>query len=194
MELTENITIERQISQLEKQIRDMQKKAAQLRRTRPPEETQDYTFYGPGGVEIKLSDLFGHHKDLILIHNMGKSCAHCTLWADGFNGLLPHLENRAAFVMISPDDPKTQHEFAFERGWKFKFFSAKSSTFMRDMGFETDDGKFLPGVSTFHKEDSGKIVRVSRAEFCPGDEFCSAWHLFSMLFEGVASWEPKYTY
>jgi predicted dithiol-disulfide oxidoreductase (DUF899 family) len=61
---------------------------------------------------VQLSDLFGEHEDLIVIHNMGVSCPYCTLWADGFNGLIRHLEDRAAFVMVSPDPPDIQKEFA----------------------------------------------------------------------------------
>ena len=33
------------------------------------------------------------HDRLLMIHNMGEACRYCTLWADGFNGFLPHLED-----------------------------------------------------------------------------------------------------
>ena len=32
--------------------------------------------------------------DLVVIHNMGASCAYCTLWGDGFNGVYEHLANK----------------------------------------------------------------------------------------------------
>ena len=43
--------------------------------------------------ETTLLDLFGDRDTLLAIHNMGQGCRYCTLWADGFNGLLPHLES-----------------------------------------------------------------------------------------------------
>ena len=53
-----------------------------------PQEVQDYEFTNTEG-KVRLSELFGQHEDLILIHNMGVSCSYCTLWADGYNGIHP---------------------------------------------------------------------------------------------------------
>lgn len=89
------------------------------------EQVKNYEFLGQQNQKIRLSELFGNKKDLILIHNMGNSCPYCTMWADGFNGLLQHLQDRAAFVVSSPDDPMTQKDFASSRGWKFKMISTK---------------------------------------------------------------------
>jgi hypothetical protein len=55
-----------------------------------------------------LGKMKGHYKDLILVHNMGQSCRYCTMWADGFNGIHPHLANRAAFALVWPDLPEGQ--------------------------------------------------------------------------------------
>src|SRR5262249_60427720 len=75
-----------------------------------PQEVMDYTFATRDGP-VRLSQLFGDKASLFVIHNMGASCPYCTLWADGFNGVLPHIENRAAFVVASPDDPQAQEKF-----------------------------------------------------------------------------------
>ena len=125
---------------------------------------------------------------------MGTGCANCTMWADGFNGVFHHLENRAGFVVISPNDPETQKKFAASRGWKFKMCSAKGTSFNKDMGFENEKGGAQPGVSVFRKELGGKLFRVSKAPFGPGDDFCAVWHLFDLLAEGTAGWEPKFKY
>ena len=45
---------------------------------------------------------------MLLVHNMGKTCAYGTLWADGFVGVLPHLTRRAAVVVMTPDAPGVQ--------------------------------------------------------------------------------------
>jgi predicted dithiol-disulfide oxidoreductase (DUF899 family) len=150
----------------------------------------DYAFRGEKGARVLLSDLFGSRSDLILVHNMGTGCAYCAMWADGFVGLLPHLEQRAAFVVTSPDDPQVQAEFAAKRGWPFRM-AAASREFIDDMGFTSQDGGMLPGVSCFARSPDGEIARVGRAEFEPGDAFCAVWHFFDLLAGGVGDWAPR---
>jgi len=36
---------------------------------------------------------------------------YCTMRANGFTRLLPHLESGAAFVLTSPDKPEAQGHF-----------------------------------------------------------------------------------
>jgi predicted dithiol-disulfide oxidoreductase (DUF899 family) len=157
-----------------------------------PEEVADYAFASPAGP-VRLSELFGDKDTLFVIHNMGKSCPHCTLWADGFNGVQLHLESRAGFVVTSPDAPATQAEFAASRGWKFRMVSHQGSNFAADMGYRGEGGGWLPGVSVFKRRD-GKIFRVSDAGFEPGDDFCSVWHFFDLIPEGVAGWHAQFSY
>jgi predicted dithiol-disulfide oxidoreductase (DUF899 family) len=73
-------------------------------------------------------------------------------------------------------------------------YSAAGTSLFSDLGFEDPKGGLLPGVSVFTKETGGKIYRVSRAEFDPGDNFCAVWHFFDLLPEGLAGWDPKLHY
>ena len=183
-----------QIDELEYQLQDMKQKLAELRRQRPREEVRDYQLLDSEGREASLSTLFGDKSRLILVHNMGRDCSYCTMWADGFTGLLPHLESRAAFVLTSPDKPEAQKEVVQSRGWNFPVYSTAGTSFTADMGFDDEKEGLMPGVSVFTKETDGKIYRVSRAEFGPGDNFCAVWHFFDLLPEGIAGWEPKLSY
>jgi predicted dithiol-disulfide oxidoreductase (DUF899 family) len=67
------------------------------------------------------------------------------------------------------------------------------------MGYKTaatadnNDSPWQPGVSVF-KKGRGRIVRVSDASLGPGDDFCTAWHLFDLLPEGPNDWGPMYRY
>lgn len=192
--MAENNHLLEQIQQLEKEILEKKKRLVALKHNLPPQETEDFTFRSGNGSEISLSDLFGNRDELILIHNMGKQCPYCTLWADGFNSLLPHLENRAAFVVVSPDDPKTQKEFADGRGWRFRMVSYGDNDFAAEMKFLGENSKYWPGVSAFTKTSDGKIYRSAWSYFGPGDDFCSTWHLFDLLPKGADGWEPKYQY
>ena len=175
----------REIAALRDKMRALQERVE-------PEEVADYEFAGPEGT-ARLSQLFGDRDTLFVIHNMGKSCPNCTLWADGFNGVLPHLESRAAFVVTSPDDPATQAAFAASRGWKFRMVSHQGTAFAADMGYRGEGGGWLPGVSVF-KRQNGKIMRVSDAGFEPGDDFCALWHLFDLIPEGTAGWRARFSY
>ncbi len=184
----------KQAEELEKQLLEDKKKLTELRRQIPDEEIKDYSFNSINGTTINLSELFGDNNDLIVIHNMGKSCPYCTLWADGFNGLVHHLENRASFVVISPDEPEVQKEFSDSRGWKFKMLSGHKNNFAADMGYNPKEGDYRPGVSAFYKTDEGKIYRSGTASLGPGDDFCSVWPMFDLLKDGVNKWSPKYKY
>lgn len=186
--------LDTQIDELEYELQDIKRQLAELRRTRPREEVSDYSLKDSEGREATLSSLFGNHGRLILVHNMGSDCPYCTMWADGFTGLLPHLASRAAFVVTSPDAPEAQKEFASARGWNFPMYSAKGTSFVSDMGFKDEKEGLMPGVSVFAKEADGKIYRVGRAEFGPGDNFCATWHFFELLPEGIDGWEPKLSY
>lgn len=186
-------TTDTQIDELDYQLQDMKRKLAELRRQRPREEVSDYQLLDSEGRKASLSSLFGNQSRLILVHNMGRNCSYCTMWADGFNGLLPHLENRAAFVLTSPDKPEAQKEFVQSRGWNFPVYSTAGTSFIADMGFDDEKEGLMPGVSVFTKEGD-KIYRVSRAEFGPGDNFCATWHFFELLPEGIDGWEPKLSY
>jgi predicted dithiol-disulfide oxidoreductase (DUF899 family) len=174
----------RQIAAIRAQMREAQAAAE-------PQEVRDYEFQTPEGP-VRLSQLFGTHQQLIIIHNMGTSCPACTMWADGYNGIHAHVASRVAFAVSSPDPPDVQRRFAASRGWKFPMVSHAGSTFAADMGFGTEAG-WKPGVSVFQRQGQ-KIVRVSDASFSPGDDFCTVWHLFDLLPGGPGEWWPKFRY
>lgn len=186
--------LDRQVDDLAYQLQDIKRRLADLRRQRPPEEVGDYSFRNGEGREVSLSSLFGERSELIVVHNMGRACAYCTMWADGFLGLLPHLTSRAPFVVTSPDEPAAQEEFRRGRGWDFPLYSTRGTSFVADMGFDGGEEGLMPGVSVFSKDAAGRIFRVGRAEFGPGDDFCAAWHLFELLPRGVDGWEPRLSY
>lgn len=157
------------------------------------EEVNNYIFKDWSNKSVKLSSLFENKQDLILIHNMGKQCPMCTMWADGFNGVLPHLEDRTSFVVVSPDSPKIQKAFASSRKWKFKMLSADGTSFIKEMGFGTNEEP-CPGVSVFHKAKDNKIFRVAKDKFGPGDNYCIVYHLFDLLPKRSTGWMPKFKY
>lgn len=182
-----------EIERLEKELMDLKARLSEARRSAEPEPVGDYTLKRRDGTDVTLSSLFGEKDDLIVIHNMGRACSYCTLWADGFNGIAEHMADRAGFVVCTPDPPELQAEFSAGRGWRFDMVSSSDLPFYADMGF-MPGGKPWPGVSAFHKNEDGTIVRTGKAIFGPGDDFCAVWHLLDLLPGGPNGWEPKYTY
>jgi predicted dithiol-disulfide oxidoreductase (DUF899 family) len=179
------------ISEYRRQIGELRQKMREAQASVEPEPVADYEFASAAGKR-RLSELFGDKDDLFVIHNMGTSCPNCTLWADGFNGVYPHLADRAAFVVASPDSPETQQRFAAGRNWRFPMISHQGTSFAADMGYRAENG-FLPGVSVF-KRAGDRVVRVADIGFRPGDDFCAVWHLFDLLPEGAAGWRAKFSY
>ncbi len=151
---------------------------------------RDYDFARPDRSTVKLSQLFGRHDDLLIVHNMGEKCQYCALWADGFTGFARHLNERCAFVLASPDSPESLAQQVALRSWNYPVVSDAGTTFNLDMGFEPKPGARYPGVSSFHRAADGSIARVSSAFFGPGDQFCSIWPLFELFADGHKEFSP----
>jgi predicted dithiol-disulfide oxidoreductase (DUF899 family) len=183
---------QRRLLSLREKIRDLRAEMRAVTAAVEPQPVADHVFGTLKGSTM-LSALFAGRDDLIVIHNMGSKCAYCTMWADGYSGVYPHLKQRAAFVVTSPETPKTQAKFAASRGWRFPMVSDKAAAFAAKMGYTTEDGRCLPGVSIFQRR--GKhIVRVNDASSCPHDDFCAAWHLFDLLPAGADRFAPSLSY
>lgn len=185
------------IEQLHQEIVERRQKIVDLLKKQAQPIEKHYKLFDWENLPVALKDLFGDKDDLILVHNMGKRCVYCTLWADGINGFHKHIESRASFAVVTPDPTEVQKEFATSRGWTFKMLSDKDHTFSIDMGFgKIKDGKYyaLPGYSTFHREKDGTVKRYGYDEFGPGDLYAPIWHMFELLPEGAEGWEPQYSY
>lgn len=156
----------------------------------PDEPVEDWELLDLDGKPVKLSALFGDKRELLVIHNMGKGCSYCSLWGDAMIGIANHLQQRSGFVLCSNDPPAVIKEFRELRGWQYPCVSGNGSGFAKAMGYMSDEGSPEPGVSAFHKQDDGAIVRTGHASFGPGDDFCGVWPMFDLLKGGVNGWEP----
>ncbi|MFT4540970.1 MAG: peroxiredoxin [Planctomycetota bacterium] len=111
-----------EIQDLEKQISDLTTRLNLLRLANRGDEVREYGFTTTTS-DVRLSDLFGDHDKLLVIHNLGQGCRYCTLWADGFSGILSHLESAMSVVLVSKDSSQVQRKFANSRGWRFRMAS-----------------------------------------------------------------------
>lgn len=183
--------VKSQITALEKQIFDLTAELNELRKAVPGRVVPNYTFNTQGG-NVTLAEMFGSRDKLLLIHNMGQACRYCTLWADGFNGLLPHLESAMSVVLVSKDEPDDQRRFANERGWRFRLASHGGGDYLREQGL-SEEFPNMPGAVVYERA-GGTIRRMNDCLFGEGDLYCSAWNLLALAGVGASEWTPQYTY
>ena len=179
------------IEDLERQIADLTEQLNAKRRAASGPEVPDYPLRTASG-ETRLSELFAGHDKLLAIHNMGQRCRYCTLWADGINGFLPHLESAIGVVLLSKDPPVVQRRFANARGWRFQLASHEGGPYIREQ--TTMQGQDnMPGAVLYERKD-GRIYRKNAVVFGPGDMFCSVWNLLALAGLGGDNWTPQFSY
>ncbi len=183
------------IRALENEIADKKAALAILIAEQEPKAIEDYIFLDSNNKEVLLSQLFGGSDELVIVFYMGYQCKYCTLWADGYNGLFEHLNNRSGFAVVSHETPLFQQELCKERGWKFPMYSRMQNAFAEDLGFTSkeEDNKPLPGIAAFLKKE-GKVYLHHQSYFGPGDNFCIQWDILNILPKGLNNWKPEYYY
>jgi len=157
---------------------------AKERRALPWEAiTKEYAFDGPKGEET-LAQLFDGRSQLVVYHFMfapdwDAGCPHCSRWADNFNGMIVHLNQRDV-TMIAVSRAPYAKLAAYRRrmGWAFKWVSSFRTDFNFDLHVsftpaELKRGKAFynfrmqdpgvgerEGVSVFAKDKRGRVFRT----------------------------------
>lgn len=183
-----------EIARLEKQMWDIYGEITKLRADAPQTEVKNYNFQTLEG-EVSLLDLFGGKDVLFAIHNMGTGCNFCTLWADGLNSFVPHLEEKYSVVLLSKDTPEVQRRFANDRGWRFRTASHGGGDYIREQSTNpaSEAAANYPGLVCYIREGS-KVYKKNSTVFGPGDAYASIWHVLSLAGHTEEQWQPKYHY
>jgi predicted dithiol-disulfide oxidoreductase (DUF899 family) len=180
-----------EIEQLEKEIGEKVTKLNELRKKAAPSAVRNYQFMTLDG-EVSLLQLFGDKTRLFAIHNMGQGCRYCTLWADGINAFLPHLESEFAVALLSKDLPQTQRVFANSRGWRFRMASHGGGDYIKEQSVTPGQTNY-PGIVCYERKGD-QIFKLNSASFGEGDLYCSMWHILSLAGIGEEEWVPQYSY
>ncbi len=179
------------IASLERQIFELTAQLNELRRNSVPLPVPGYRFATLTG-EVTLLELFAGRDRLLAIHNMGQGCRYCTLWADGFNGMLSHLEDAMSVVLLSGDPPALQRDFANSRNWRFRLASHVGGDYIKEQTvMEGLDN--MPGAVLYERQGD-QVLRKNSCVFGPGDLYCSLWSLLGLAGLGEAEWTPQYRY
>jgi len=96
-----------------------------------------YAFEGPRGTET-LADLFEGRSQLVVYHfmfapNWAAGCPHCSFWADNFDRVVVHLNQRDVTMVAVSRAPHAKLD-AYRRrmGWSFKWVSSGATSFNED--------------------------------------------------------------
>ena len=201
-----------ELQRAEMALRDQREAVAALRRRLPldtvfPDQVLEEIRDGARGP-VRLSELFADTaKPLVLMHFMygkkqAKPCPMCTLWADGYDGIVPHLLQRVNFAVLVAGDVATFGAYGRSRGWRhLRAVSAAESDCKRRLGFEEADGTQHPGVSVFVRGAQGTLVHAySQCAWYGGDEFrgmdllSPLWHFLDLTPDGRGDWMPRRAY
>lgn len=182
---------EQEIAELEREIFDLTARLNRLRKAAEPEPVPDYRFATLSG-DVTLLDLFADRQHLLAIHNMGQGCRFCTLWADGFNGVLAHLESVMSVVLLSRDPPGLQRDFANSRNWRFRLASHDGGSYIREQTV-MDGGNNMPGA-VLYERSGDRVLRRNSVVFGPGDLYCSLWNLLALAGMDEDDWTPQFRY
>jgi predicted dithiol-disulfide oxidoreductase (DUF899 family) len=141
-----------------------------------------YIFDGPDGKQA-LADLFKGHNQLVVQHFMfapdwNEGCKSCSFWADGFEGLIPHLAARDTTLVAISRAPLAKLEaFKARMGWTFDWLSSAGNDFNYDFaisftpeaikagknynfGTSAFGGEEAPGISVFYRDEAGTIFHT----------------------------------
>lgn len=198
-------------------LMEQRERVAEMRRALPPGPVveQNYTFRvteladAAGTVrEASLSDLFDDpSKPLVLVHFMyGKKqkqpCPMCTTWADGYDGIVPHLRRRVNFGIVIAGGLAEFRAYAAGRGWRnLRVVSAEQSSFKADLKTESAEGAQEPAVSVFVREADGSVrhsytggARFSVGKFRGMDLLSPLWSFLDLTPEGRGDFFPSRVY
>jgi predicted dithiol-disulfide oxidoreductase (DUF899 family) len=190
----------------EKEFTRQRDELSRQRRELPWERVEkEYVFDGPNG-KVSLADAFDGRSQLIVYHFMfppewEAGCPHCSFWADNFNEIIVHLNQRDATMVAISRAPREKLD-AFEKrmGWSFTWLSSGSNDFNYDFdasftpeqskepvfnyGTMAPGGTDREGMSVFYKNERGEIFHTYSAYARGIDMFNTAYHYLDVCPKG----------
>lgn len=192
----------------EKEFTVLRDKLGQQQRDMPwVSVDKEYLFVGPNGKQT-LSDLFDGRTQLIVYHfmydpNWDAGCPSCSFWADNFNGIVVHLNQRDVTMIAVSRAPYSKiEEYKKRMGWNFKWVSSYDNDFNFDyhVSFtpkELSEKKAFynynlqdthsperEGVSVFYKDTAGHVFHTYSAYARGIDVLNVAYHYLDLVPKG----------
>jgi predicted dithiol-disulfide oxidoreductase (DUF899 family) len=163
-----------------------------------------YVFDTVGGPRT-LPELFAGRSQLLVHHIMfepdwDEGCVTCSLWAESWDGAIPHLAARDVTLLAASSAPLDKLWAYRERmGWRFDWVSTNDGDFGKDFGtsfvarqadpqynyrpLEGDFSGDLPGMSSFVL-DSGRVFHTYSSYARGMEAFCTTYQLLDRAPRG----------
>lgn len=188
--LAEEKALTRQGDELSRAVRDLPWESV----------TKDYVFDGAAGRQT-LSDLFDGRSQLVVYHFMfhpddKAGCPHCSLRADGFNGIIPHLNQRdVTMVVVSRAPYEKLAAYRQRMGWSFPWVSSGGSDFNRDylVSFTPEEKAAKRAFYNYTLCDPEALEREGHSIFYK-DEGGAVFHTYSCYHRGNDKLNLHYHY
>ena len=168
----------------EKEFTTLRDQLSQYRRDLPwVAINKEYVFEGRNGKQT-LSELFDGRSQLLVYHFMfdpswEAGCPNCSFWADNFNGIIVHLNQRDVTMIAASRAPYSKIEAYQKRmGWDFKWVSSYDTDFNFDyhVSFTQEEldkkeafynyiaqdtqSPEKEGISVFFKDHAGRVFHT----------------------------------
>jgi predicted dithiol-disulfide oxidoreductase (DUF899 family) len=195
------IAARKELLAAEKKFTKLRDQLNQQRRDLPwVKVDKNYSFDGPKGKET-LAELFAGRSQLIVYHFMfgpddDEGCAHCSFWADHYDGPGLHLNQRdTTLVVISRAPLKKLDAFKKRMGWKFKWVSSGQTDFNYDyhVSFTPEQLKRGPVLYNYAETEMGIADREGVSAFYR-DKSGAIFHTYSAFARGVDLLNTTYNF
>jgi predicted dithiol-disulfide oxidoreductase (DUF899 family) len=185
----------------EKELTRLRDKLSAERRKLPWEKvSKQYAFDGPQGKQT-LAELFDGRSQLVVYHFMfhpdwDAGCPHCSRWADNFNGVIVHLNQRDVTMIAVSRAPYAKLAAYRERmGWSFKWMSSFETDFNFDfnVSFTAEEVARKKAFYNFKLQNPEVGEREGVSVFLK-DRKGSVFHTYSTFARGIDMLNVDYHY
>jgi predicted dithiol-disulfide oxidoreductase (DUF899 family) len=164
---------------------------------------KEYVFETDGGTRT-LADLFDGRSQLLVYHFMfgfgyrvdeaNPGCTGCTLVADHFDGVLPHLNGHDVTLVAESIAPlENLHRYKERMGWRFPWVSSLGSEFKYDFGAAFTEEQQRNGAEyNFRRVDQPPPQREGMSTFALADG--AVYHAYSTYDRGAEQLMGIYAY
>jgi predicted dithiol-disulfide oxidoreductase (DUF899 family) len=131
---------------------------------------KDYRFQTEDGP-ASLPDLFRGRSQLVVVHFMFPGCPSCSSVADGYDGIVTHLENHdVAWATVARYPIEELTAYKERMGWSFPFVSSLGSSFGFDFGVAYTDDEIASGTARHNLHTDWDHAEIPTEPFRKSEE------------------------
>ena len=195
------ISARRKLLAKEKEFTRARDELTRLRQAMPWERVErEYQFQGSRGKRT-LTSLFEGRSQLLVYHFMfapgwSAGCPHCSHWADSFDSVIVHLNQRdVTMVAVSRAPYAKLAAYRKRMGWTFPWYSSGGSDFNFDfnVSFTPEELKRRKALYNYKEQDPGASDREGLSVFLR-ERNGSIFHTYSTFARGIDLFSTDYNY